>query len=331
MINNNIYNFFQTLTQLEKSVFLDLLQNLLYWINQVEKIKSDENLKQIDWLINDIKDFWLESIQGFTTYKKIDYTVNKDIANLCDIHSPQTISKLTMIRRKIVLKLCEFRIIEDLNISLDKLMPEQDLINSGFITNIENKKKFDFSQLNVSETWIIFKWNSILLEKETLHIFIYCKVLDELRKYYWEDELNRELNLDESYRQILFYKWNKKDLEDLYFKLSKDWDKDIIEKYEFINNKLYVNEKEFKIKDSEKTSYFLEILSLYFSWTDKKKISVTEYNEFYNKNSTKGLKYLILSENNIKASYIKTIRKQLGKKYINNEILKIEKWDIIQL
>ena len=69
---------------------------------------------------------------------------------------------------------------------------------------------------------------------------------------------------------------------------------------------------------------------MYVSWTNKKILSVSDLNDLYIKN-TKDLKYLTLTSNNIKTSYIKTIRKQLWNYYINSEILKIKWNDIILL
>ena len=51
-------------------------------------------------------------------------------------------------------------------------------------------------------------------------------MIEELKKYYWEDQLNKELNMDDSYKQMIFYKADKTILKELSNKLIKDWIKD---------------------------------------------------------------------------------------------------------
>lgn len=331
-----IYKYYKSLdNKLNQLVFIDLLKNLIAWIWQVnnikEKFSTDEFKIIYDDMVSYMKEVWVSETSWFTIYKKVDYTSNKDIANEININNSWSISKMTLIRRWCILTLVKNNFIVDLNIWIDSYFSEEEMKKYWFINVNENwVKKFDFKQLKLSNEEINIFWESIMLTKNNLALFVYLHMIEELRKYYWEDQLNEELNMDDSYKQIIFYKADKKVLEELVYKLNKDWEKDIIEKYEFKNKKLYINWEIFKIKDSEKTEYFIELISMYFSWTNKKILSISDLNDLYIKN-TKDLKYLTLTSNNIKTWYIKTIRKQLWNYYINNEILKIKWNDIILL
>jgi len=330
-----IYKYFKSLPKLNQLVFIDMLKNLIAWIEQVEKMKekfSTDEFKVIyDDMVNYMKEVWVSETSWYTLYKKVDYTSNKDIADLININNSWSISKMTLIRRWAIFSLVKNNFIEDLNIWIDNYFSEDEMIKEWFVHINENwVKKFDFKQLKVANEEVNLFWENFKLTTDNLALFVYLQMIEELRKYYWEDQLNEELNMDDSYKQIIFYKADKKVLEELAYKLNKDWEKDIIEKYEFKDKKLFINWKVFKIKDSDKTEYFIELISMYFSWTNKKILSVSYLNDLYIKN-TKDLKYLTLSSNDIKTSYIKTIRKQLWNKYINNEILKIKWNDIVLL
>jgi hypothetical protein len=330
-----IYKYYQSLEELNKFIFIDLLNDLIKWFNSVENLKKDfqksEYKEHIEDILSFINNLWLNKANWFIVYKKTDYTVNKDIANIINIDDSSTISKLTMIRRVIILNLIKYDFLIDLNIWMNSIYSEKEMIEGKYIIIQKDwTKKFDFNQLKISQDGMQIWWNQFKMTKENIWLLLYITMVSQLKTYYWEDELNKELNLDDSYKQILFYKIDKEKLKELLINLFKNWDKEIINKYEFKNKKLYINWNEFKVKDSKKAEYFIELISTYFSWTNKKRLSISDLNDIYIEN-TKDIKYLTLSANNIKTSYIKTIRKQLWNKYINNEILKIKWNDIVLL
>lgn len=190
-------------------------------------------------------------------------------------------------------------------------------------------KKLEFDKLKLANNKIDLFWKNFKLTNKNINLFIYLQLVEQLRTFYWEDQLNKELNLDDSYKQIIFYKANDKTLKDLLFNIIKDWKKDIIEDYKFKNKNLYINWEKFKLKNSEAASCFLELISLYFSENSTKEVTVQKLDEYYVQNPQyfKCIKYNL---NNIKWNYLKTIRNQLWKIYINNELLYI-KWNTIHL
>jgi len=153
-----------------------------------------------------------------------------------------------------------------------------------------------------------------------LYNFIYKS---EVNKY-WTTITNSKpkylIDKTKEFNEILYW-------EDREYNINKSW-KEVIETLDFHNWKLYINEKVFILKKSEKSSYFLDVLSEYFSeHTDVYFLEVYEYIDLYEKNYDRDWKdydYLKLSADNINKSYIKTINKAILEKY-DKEILEIKK------
>jgi len=153
-----------------------------------------------------------------------------------------------------------------------------------------------------------------------LYNFIYKS---EVNKY-WTTITNSKpkylIDKTKEFNEILYWK-------DREYIKNKDW-KEVIEAVDFHNWKLYINEKAFILKDSDKSSYFLDLLSDYFSKHEEDYfLELYEYIELYeNKyyDDWKDYNYLTLSADNIKKSYIKTINKAILEKY-DKEILEMKK------
>jgi hypothetical protein len=223
-------------------------------------------------------------------------------------------------------------IINDLNISLDSFYSERELIEEWFIEVNNNNKEFKLDSmfkwygdaLSLNEDWT--------LNKKVLNIFICKNILKSLNDYYWENQLNEDLNQDDSYKQLICYTTDKKKLDEILLNIKQNWDKKIIEKFEIKQDNIYINWETFNIKDSIKTPGFIKLLSWYLVSTNTKRIALSKLIDFYNDNyKKKNNELLILTIGNIKSTFIKTIRKQVWKKYLNNEILKIEWSDIVLL
>jgi len=329
-----IYKYFKSLPKLNQLVFIDMLKNLIAWIEQVEKMKEKFSTDEFKLIYDDMKNYmkevWFSETSWFIVYKKVDYTSNKDIADLININNSWSISKMTLIRRGAIFSLVKNSFIEDLNVWIDNYFSEDEMIKEWFVHINENwVKKLDFKQLKVANEEVNLFWENFKLTTDNLALFVYLQMIEELRKYYWEDQLNEELNMDDSYKQIIFYKADKKVLEELAYKLNKDWEKDIIEKYEFKDKKLFINWNEFKINKAEKAKLLLEIISTYFSSTDKKNVYLSELDYFYRENIKSNI-FIKFNENNIKTNYLKTIRSRIWKNYINNDIIQL-KWNQIIL
>lgn len=338
-MNNSIkiYKYYQTLpSDLNKLVFIDALESLVVWIKSVNNIKDEyinhENKEYFEYFIDYFQELGMSDISWFMVYKKIDYTANKNISELIDIKTKQNISRMAMMRRIVILKLIEYNIITDLNISLDTFCSEETMIKEGLIKVKNEKKEFDLWMILDDKLDILSVIKNWEIDKEALSIFLCKSILNNLKTYYWEDTLNEDLNQDESYKQIICYKTDKVKLEAILFNIKKDWDKEIIEKFEIKKDNIYINWDIFKIKNSVKTPGFIKLLSWYLETRSTKRITISELIDFYDDNYKKqNDESLTLKIGNIKNTFIKTIRKQVWKRYLNNEILKIEWSDIVLL
>lgn len=104
-----------------------------------------------------------------------------------------------------------------------------------------------------------------------------------------------------------------------------------VENIAYTDDWIMINWKKWIPKNSEKSEYFLKLLSLYFSKNPNiNNISITKFNDFYIQHNKENLKYLTLTEKNIENSYIKTINKKFREEYIE-DLLQISRWDIIRL
>lgn len=335
-MNNHIeiYKYYQTLPELNKLVFIDTLESLVLWIKSINKMKeyytNNEYKQYLSYFVDFFHELWMINISWFMVYKKVDYTANKKIAELIDISSNQTISNFAMVRRIAIMKLIEQNIIQNLNISIDSICSEETMIEEWLIEIKQNKKQFNLDAVlneKLDPISIIKDWK---IDNRLFSIFLCKSILWDLKKYYWEDTLNEDLNKDESYKQIICYKTDKVQLDEILLNIKKDWNKEIIEEFEIKQNNIYINWEKFKIKDSIKTPGFIELLSWYLETHDTKRINLSHLIDFYEENyKWKNKESLTLKIGNIKNTFIKTIRKQVWKRYLNNEILKMEWSDIV--
>ena len=338
-MNNSIkiYKYYQTLpSDLNKLVFIDALESLVVWIKSVNNIKDEyinhENKEYFEYFIDYFQELGMSDISWFMVYKKTDYTANKNISELIDIKTKQNISRMAMMRKMAILKLIESQIIEDLNISLDTFCSEETMIEEGLIKVKDDKKQFDLWVVLDDKLDILSVIKDWEIDKKIFSTFLCKSILHNLKTYYWEDTLNEDLNQDESYKQIICYKTDKVKLDEILLNIKKDWEKEIIEKFEIKKDNIYINWDIFKIKDSVKTPGFITLLSWYLESTTTKRIPLSELIDFYDDNYNKqNDESLTLKIGNIKNTFIKTIRKQVWKRYLNNEILKIEWSDIVLL
>lgn len=325
MIDSNIYIKYQEMWDIQQAIFLDVLNDLICWVKSIQNISThfskEKNRLYLDEVIKDLSEKWLLKTEWMFYYKKTDYVKNKKISSIMDTISKSWISRCSMLRRGIIRILIEHWFINDLWLSLDHFFDEESMINDSFVKVWSNwKKNFNFKLIDTAKKDVPFN-------KENIRFFIYIEYLKEIRNYYWENQLNDDLNEDSSFRQMLFFTWDYSNLNQLNIKLIQDWEKEIINKYTFQSDKLIINNQEFK-PTWDKTKYFLQILSSLFSSKQENKVSIWELNDLYIEKTTekleKNLNFLNLNQKNIKTSYMKTLLKQLWKKYINGNFLQIE-------
>ena len=196
-------------------------------------------------------------------------------------------------------------------------------INLDDITRIKiyemNFMNYKDNVLSESELWKgIFDKLSFIewLLNLILYNFVYLKEV----KYFWNEITNNKPKylIDKSEEFVKLFYWRKRE-----FEKDKNW-KEIIEEIDFTNWGLYINEKKLILNKSEKSEYFLKLLSDYFSENEYEK-SIISYNflSLYEEKNEHWYNYLKLSTDNIKKSYIKTINKAILLKY-DKEILEMK-------
>ena len=149
-----------------------------------------------------------------------------------------------------------------------------------------------------------------------LYNFVYLKEV----KFFWNEITNNKPKylIDKSKEFIELFYWRERE-----FNKNKNW-KEIIEEIDFVNWCLYINEKKLILNKSEKSEYFLKLLSDYFSENHNEIwISLSDFLDLYEEKNDYWYKYLTLSADNIKKSYIKTINNAILLKY-DKEILEIK-------
>ncbi len=109
-------------------------------------------------------------------------------------------------------------------------------------------------------------------------------------------------------------------------KFYKDWEPKKIEKVEYTQEGIKINDSFWKPKDSQKTEDFLKLLSIYFSENPNiKYIHISKLNDFYEKKKSLLKTKLTLNEKNIKNSYMKTFHEKLVLDYEWN-FLQMGRW-----
>lgn len=177
--------------------------------------------------------------------------------------------------------------------------------------------------LKLSENWKnIYKnlnYISYILDFILYH-FIYKPEINKFWKTITNSKPKYLIDKTDGFNETLYWK-------DREYIKNKYW-KEVIETVDFHNWKLYINEKAFTLKDSDKSSYFLDLLTDYFSKHEEDYfLELYEYIDFYEKrcyDDWKDYDYLTLSVDNVKKSYIQTINKAILEKY-DKEILEMKK------
>ena len=96
-------------------------------------------------------------------------------------------------------------------------------------------------------------------------------------------------------------------------KFYMNWESKKIEKIEYTQEGIMINDQKWKPKDSQKTEDFLKLVSMYFYENPKiKYIHINTIQEFYTKKKKLINSELTLNEKNIKNSYMKTFKEKLS-------------------
>ncbi len=337
MDSNKIYKFFLRQPILNKYIFIDLLKELIISIQMTNHLIEDYNsyddkLKNsYKGLISYLDELGFLNISWFISYKKTDFTNSKEIREEINIKDTWNISKIWMIRKIIITELVKSWYIKDTWLNISNLFSEKDMIEDEVIVNNNWIKEFNLDGFKIVDNdKIQVFWETKKLNEKNITLFWMVKVIEELKNFYWITQLNKELNLDESYKQALFFIWVKKDLSTLVMKLQWWFNKQLIESIEYKANWLYINWEQILLK-AIKAQYFLKIVSQYFfNNPNINKISRETIVDIYEADKENSLE-LTLTYWNFKTWYIKTIRDSLWNNYINNVILKIEKDCVVKV
>lgn len=339
---NSIFSYFKSLDTFWQENFKDLLKDIITWYNWLikfqELLKKEANLKNMIWFF---KEEFNKKLNGkkyntFVNFKKTSHFWEYIKKNY-DYKNSWILWTIAFWRKIALQKLSSNNFICDI---VDKNILEliiDDTILNDFIIKKVWKKELNLNKLKKEYIKITKKKKP---SQDDIDAYIYMNVIFlYIIPTYWEDELNRELNLDKSFTNISLFNTNIKDIENLLYRLQSKWDKDEITSLRFINWKIIINWKEFKINNSPKTQCFLDLIALYFTKNKHEKSIFTYKLEIFWINNLSELnfikenwkrieEYLNLKNDNIKNWYLKTLEKKLWKKFINKKIFEMDNWEI---
>jgi hypothetical protein len=194
----------------------------------------------------------------------------------------------------------------------------------------QGKKKISMKELKTSNLWI--DSNNIqegsFIKKEDIQKFQELKnqLIDNLEYGFGEDLVNQNLNRDKSYHATMLFHWEKEDLEDLLEYLEQSKWKQIIKDVSFQNWELLINGRSCTISKSMSRDFLMLLVKFFEKNTHQNSVSVRElinFSETLSNLSFDKLQINTLTAGNIKNGYLKTITKNLGKKYANPKIFEM--------
>lgn len=324
----NIYQYYLQTTEIGKLTYLDVLQDILNWIDGFNAIlwvcsKSDTMKLIFDEEMRKelIRDFKIRELSGFTFYKKTDM-FSPELTDKINVNNPTIIANISLGRRGFITKLIQEWIIEDLKVSEEKVFWRMEDMKDFIKWEKRWEYKIDTSALVVSNTeyWI---WKDIRpLTQDNVGGYALIKFLQQFIPEYGEDELNRQLNLDDSYKKMLFYKCDRDEIEKLMNQLKTWQNKKILKKIRFQNNLAYINNMKYTFQ-KDKAWYFFWLIAQYFSENPHEdSVSTSDLQDIHIERENKTS---ISFWDSLRTWYIKTLNDRIYKKYINWRIFEIKK------
>ena len=328
-MNKSLFTYYKKLPQLQKEVFLEVLSDIIEWINAIEQLKNiiKNQQKVIEILpeeyIEEIKENFKVDELSWIIQQKKTHSFSKAVINLVWIVNSSAISDISMLRYIFIKRLKKEWIIIDLWIDSDVLFPQENL-KTIIKKNKDWTKSFNFDAIKIWKWYVRIWWRIKKIKKDDTSLPLAVAMFKEIREVMWESQLNKMLNQDNTSRKIFFYKADKKVVSKLLDSIKGSSHKELIETISFDKTDMLINEKKLQINEAPKTRYFLEMLSQYFYDKGKKPISVYQFDDYYRENTTKWIKFLTLNAKNIKNTYIKWINDEIEKYYIWEKVVDVE-------
>lgn len=324
--------YYHTKTPLDKKIIRDLFQDILIVLKAFHGIKA--NLQKIkeayDKMDEDLSLSQKDILDGccLLTYKKTN-RYSEDIFSNQLFPDAMVFTQIAEERRNTIKELHNIGAIEIVheNISEDVLQMWE---REGYFTIDQQGKR----QIQLSFEKLVKSLHVTIPPTIDARIFQgeVRKLFDTIRNKieYWigEDEFNRQLNLDRSYQATCSFHADSETIQKLIDSLKKSEWKEYASQVYFKNGKMFVNENIFLIEQN-KSGEFLSFLAQYFTcFPGVKQVTVWELVDFWVQCDIDTFKYLNANDiqrENIRTSLLRTLRKNLRKKYQNWDIFVIEK------
>ena len=330
--------YYNTKSSLEKMIIRDLFQDILlaiktsYWIKveiqKLRKIYEEENGEDMPLPEQDMLDGCC-----LLTYKKTN-RYSEVIFNNQIFPDAMMFAQIARERRNTIKELHNIGVIEIVHEDIAEDVLKIWEREWYFTVDQQGRKQIQLSLeqfVNSINATIPPTLDARIFQTEVRKLFDWIR--DEIEYGIGEDELNRQLNLDKSYHATCSFHADSETIQDLIDNLKRSESKEYVSRVHFKDGKLFMNENIFLIEQN-KSGEFLSFLAQYFTcFPDTKKVTVWELVNFWDKCSRSTFKYLSANDiqgENIRTSLLRTIRKNLRKKYQNWDIFVIEK-EIISL
>ena len=339
-MNQNFTKFlkyYNTKSSLEKMIIRDLFQDILlaiktfYWMQvEIQKLRKvyEGNGEDMSLSERDI-------LNGccLLTYKKTN-RYSEAIFNNQIFPDAMMFAQIARERRNTIKELHNIGVIEIVHEDIAEDVLKIWEREWYFTVDQQGRKQIQLSLeqfVNSINAAIPPTLDACIFQTEVRKLFDWIR--DEIEYGIGEDELNRQLNLDKSYHATCSFHADSETIQDLIDDLKRSESKEYVSQVSFRDWKLFINNHIFILKWN-KASEFLSFLAQYFSsFPDTKKVTIWDLVSFWDQIDTSSFKHIEINDiqgENIRTSLLRTIRKNLRKKYQNWDIFVIEK-EIISL
>ena len=324
--------YYNTKSSLEKLIIRDLFQDILlaiktfYWMQvEIQKLRKvyEGNVEDMSLSERDI-------LNGccLLTYKKTN-RYSEAIFNNQIFPDAMMFAQIARERRNTLKELHNIGAIEIVHEDIAEDVLQMWEREWYFTVDQQGRRQIQLSLeqfVNSINATIPPTLDARIFQTEVRKLFDWIR--DEIEYGIGEDELNRQLNLDKSYHATCSFHADSETIQDLIDDLKRSESKEYVSRVHFKDGKLFMNENIFLIEQN-KASEFLSFLAQYFTcFPDAKKIAVWELVNFWDQCSRSTFRYLNANDiqgENIRTSLLRTIRKNLRKKYQNWDIFEIKK------
>lgn len=324
--------YYKSLPVFNKAVFLDVLNDLIKWTEAVDdlmhiwfnKITEFTKLFPRELIEGFKKDFKIWKLSWIFKYRKEDFFI-PEVKEHLTFFSSSTLSNISFMRRWMIHKLIETWSLIDLEID-EALFDKKAIIEHLTTWKKRWEYKINRSALFVNDKqyglWKkIFSWDKD--NKEDIWWPLLIQLLDNFIWNYWEDEINKTLNTDDSYNKVVFYSTDKNKIINLK-ELLELWDgKKVIHSISFKEWNTFINSMKVKYKKNDKAYYILSLIAKYFSeYPLEDSVNKWDLQDIHIEN---GKPIQIDFWDSFRTWYIKSLNDRFEKKFLNGRIFEMKK------